>query len=358
MEALNETLAGWYETNKRTLPWRDDPSPYHVWLSEIILQQTRVSQGFEYYLRFTERWPSVEQLATATEEEVLKMWQGLGYYSRARNLHRCAKMVMERHGGSFPADYELLLKLPGIGGYTAAAIASIAFGLPYAVVDGNVYRVLARLYDIETPINNKEGSTLFAGLADHLLDRSHPGRHNQALMEFGALQCVPQHPDCLTCPISEHCLAFAHRHVEQRPVKEKRITVRTRYLHYLRFLTPDHKVYLHKREENDIWMNLYDFPCIEDDHPMPIEELLTHPLFLELTGKQDLVIQDISLPFKHKLTHQTLIAKFFTIKINTFLSPIQTKKLLLTPENELGSLPVPKLIENYLISNHQTNNQL
>ena len=360
MEALRQAIARWYEDHKRSLPWRDDSSPYHVWLSEVILQQTRVNQGLDYYLRFTERWPTLANLAAASEEEVLKMWQGLGYYSRARNLHRCAKEVMERHGGSFPADHKLLLQLPGIGGYTAAAIASIAFGLPHAVVDGNVYRVLARLYDIETPINNKEGVTLFADLADRLLDQSHPGRHNQALMEFGALQCIPQHPDCHSCPIAEHCLALARRHVEQRPVKEKRITVKTRYLHYLRFLTPDHKVYLHKREENDIWKNLYDFPCIEGDHPMPFDEFFTHPLFLEMIGNQNLEILKISPPYKHKLTHQTLIATFFTIKINNFLFPIQTKKLLLVPENELGSFPVPKLIENYLKTNCQvtTNNQL
>jgi len=348
MDTTRQALAWWYENHKRSLPWRDDPSPYHVWLSEIILQQTRVNQGLEYYLRFLERWPSLFDLASASEEEVLKVWQGLGYYSRARNLHRCARLIVDRYGGAFPADYESLRQLPGIGDYTAAAIASIAFGLPHAVVDGNVYRVLSRLYDIDTPINKREGVTLFAKLADELLDDRQPGRHNQALMEFGALHCLPQKPDCPNCPLQAHCLALAHHTVEQRPVKEKKTSVTTRYFHYLLFITPDNRIYLHKRQDNDIWKNLYDFPCIESDHLMETEELATHPAFRALTEEQKLVIQGNALSFKHKLTHQTIIAKFFTIKINTFLSPIQTKKLLLAAENELGSFPVPKLIENYL----------
>ena len=201
MTEMQETLARWYETHKRELPWRSNPTPYYVWLSEIILQQTRVNQGFDYFLRFVERWPSLADLAQATEEEVLKMWQGLGYYSRARNLHQCARQVMECHGGEFPSDFESLKKLQGIGNYTAAAIASIAFGQPHAVVDGNVYRALSRLYDIDTPINNELGVKLFADLAAELLDREHPGRHNQAMMEFGALQCVPKNPDCQQCPL-------------------------------------------------------------------------------------------------------------------------------------------------------------
>ena len=348
METLRQSLAQWYEQHKRTLPWRDDPSPYHVWLSEIILQQTRVNQGLDYYLRFTERWPGLQELAAATEEEVLKQWQGLGYYSRARNLHRCARELVERHGGDFPKDYKQLLALPGVGPYTAAAIASIAFDLPHAVVDGNVYRVLARLYDIDTPINRNEGTALFADLADRLLDRVHPGRHNQALMEFGALHCLPQHPDCLECPLAAACLARAHGTVALRPAKEPKPAVRTRHFHYLVLQTPDHSVYLRKREGNDIWKNLYDFPCIESDAPIDTETLVASEAFCSLTEGVDFVIGPISLPYTHKLTHQTLVATFLQIKINNFLSSIQTKKLLLAPENELGSFPVPKLIENYL----------
>ena len=216
---IQDTLINWFAENRRDLPWRHDPTPYEVWLSEVILQQTRVNQGMDYYLRFIKKWPSVTSLAQATEEEVLKMWQGLGYYSRARNLHHCAQQVMEQHGGQFPADYEQLKKLQGIGEYTAAAIASIAFDLPHAVVDGNVYRVLARLFDIDIPINNKEGQKQFAQLADELLNRKQPGLHNQAMMEFGALQCTPKNPNCLHCPLQAQCLAFAHQTVLQRPVK-------------------------------------------------------------------------------------------------------------------------------------------
>ncbi len=351
MREIQETLGLWYEANKRDLPWRSDPSPYHVWLSEIILQQTRVSQGLDYYLRFVERWPSLSDLAKADEEEVLKMWQGLGYYSRARNLHQCARQVMERHQGSFPEDYESLRQLKGVGGYTAAAIASIAFNKPHAVVDGNVYRVLSRLYDIDTPINKSEGVRVFAELADTLLDRERPGLHNQAMMEFGALQCVPQNPDCLHCPLQAHCLAFDHHSVAERPVKEKNLKVKTRYFHYLVLHTDDHRVALRKRQKNDIWENLYDFPCVESDHPLTVEELIDSDQFVKIVGKQELQISRISPAYTHKLTHQTLIASFIEIKNISFLPSIQTNQLLLVPENDLDTYPVPKLIENYLTSN-------
>ena len=351
MNELQDILAGWYETHQRTLPWRSDPSPYFVWLSEIILQQTRVSQGMAYFLRFTEQWPTLPDLAKATEEEVLKLWQGLGYYSRARNLHKCAQQVMERYGGQFPADYEALRRLQGIGPYTAAAIASIAFGLPHAVVDGNVYRVLSRLYDIDTPINKEEGVKLFAQLAEEFLDRAHPGKHNQALMEFGALQCLPKNPDCLRCPIQAHCLALAHHTVEERPQKEKKLKIRTRFFNYLVFFTSGQEVYLHHRRNKDIWENLYDFPCIESEKALSTEELIRTEDFQTLTGGQEFLIQRVSPPFTHKLTHQTIIATFTEIKIQGFLPIIQTKDILLTPKNKMGSLPIPKLIENYLKTN-------
>ena len=233
MNIIQDTLLKWFDANRRDLPWRHNPTPYEVWLSEVILQQTRVSQGMDYYLRFIERWPTVVDLAEASEEEVLKMWQGLGYYSRARNLHHCAQQVTSEHKGQFPPDYEKLKQLKGIGDYTAAAIASIAFNLPHAVVDGNVYRVLARLYDIDTPININEGQKLFAQLAEDLLNRKQPGLHNQALMEFGALHCTPKNPNCLLCPLQAQCLAFAHQTVMQRPVKLQKVKVTTRYFNYL-----------------------------------------------------------------------------------------------------------------------------
>lgn len=351
MNEIQETLAQWYEAHKRELPWRNEPSPYYVWLSEIILQQTRVNQGLDYFIRFVEKWPTLEDLSKATEEEVLKMWQGLGYYSRARNLHQCARQVVENYGGTLPNDYESLRNLNGIGDYTAAAIASIAFDLPHAVVDGNVYRVLSRLYDIDTPINSNEGKRLFAQLAQDLLDKSHPGLHNQALMEFGALQCIPQNPDCLQCPLQSHCLAFAHHTVEDRPQKVKKLKIKTRYFHYLLFRTPDKGLYLRKREGNDIWKNLYDFPCIENEKALSIDEIVNTEYFKDLTSNQNFIIGRISTPSVHKLTHQTIIATFVEIKISYFLPNIKTKNILLAFENELGTFPVPKLIDNYLTNN-------
>ena len=350
MDEIQCELVRWYDTHQRKLPWRSHPTPYYVWLSEVILQQTRVSQGLDYFNRFVSRWPSLRDLAEASEEEVLKQWQGLGYYSRARNLHKCAKEVVRLYDGTLPGDYALLVKLPGIGPYTAAAIASIAFGKPHAVVDGNVYRVLSRLFDIDIPINSDEGVKTFAGLADELLDRNNPGRHNQAMMELGALQCVPQNPDCLTCPIQSHCLAFDHGTVGQRPVKEKKLKTKTRYFNYLIINVINHGTYLHKREGHDIWQNLYDFPCVESDHLLNIDEVVNSVEFKDLLPAEDFQIAHISPQYTHKLTHQTIIATFIEIKISKKLPVIQENNLLLVSQNNMGNYPIPKLIENYLPS--------
>ena len=344
---IQDTLINWYAENRRDLPWRNTPTPYQVWLSEVILQQTRVSQGMEYYLRFTERWPSVIDLAQATEEEVLKMWQGLGYYSRARNLHQCALQVVEQYHGQFPADFEQLKKLKGIGEYTAAAIASIAFGLPHAVVDGNVYRVLSRLFDIETPINIHEGQKLFSQLADELLNRIQPGVHNQAMMEFGALLCTPKNPDCQRCPLQAQCLAFSHQTVLQRPVKLQTIKNVTRYFNYL-VLRINDSIYLHKRSGNDIWKNLYDFPCIESQKELTVEEIISSREFFHLIEDQLFTIEKTSPVFTHKLTHRTILAQFIEIKLEKELLQFQTKDLFLTRETELGNFPIPRLIDLYL----------
>ena len=347
MDKLQETLLNWYAESHRDLPWRRQPTPYQVWISEVILQQTRVNQGLDYYLRFVERWPTVTHLAAATEEEVLKLWQGLGYYSRARNLHQCARQVVMEYGGEFPADYEKLLKLKGIGSYTAAAIASIAFGLPCAVVDGNVYRVLSRLFDIDTPININEGQSLFTHLADELLNRKQPGLHNQALMEFGALHCTPKNPNCLHCPLQAQCLAFERLTVMQRPVKLAKTKVMTRYFNYLVIKTQG-EVYLHKRSGNGIWRNLYDFPCIESEQPMTVEEVTGSEEFMQLFVGKPFTITKVSPTFTHKLTHRTLIAQFIEIKLDEKLPQIQTKDLFLTPESDLGNYPIPRLIDLYL----------
>lgn len=346
---IGQILGKWYDENHRELPWRSQPTPYFVWISEVILQQTRVSQGYDYFLRFTEKWPTLQDLANATEEEVLKMWQGLGYYSRARNLHRCAQQVAERHNGRFPSDFEALKKLQGIGDYTAAAIASIAFGLPHAVVDGNVYRVLARLFDIETPINTSEGKTVFGKLAQDLLDSQHPGRHNQAMMEFGALQCVPQNPHCLLCPLQAHCLAFAHQTVSLRPIKTARTKVQTRYFNYLVIkIKETNQIYMHQRIGKDIWNKLYDFPMIETDERIGTEQVLASEAFKQLIGLKDFVVGKTSHPFTHKLTHQTIVAQFIEIFINVPLAEYQTKDLSLTSEMDIQQYPIPRLIDLYL----------
>ena len=344
---LHDTLINWYAENHRDLPWRHHPTPYQVWISEVILQQTRVNQGYEYYLRFIKRWPTVAHLAQASEEEVLKMWQGLGYYSRARNLHQCAKQVVELYGGDFPSDFNKLLKLKGVGNYTAAAIASIAFNLPHAVVDGNVYRVLSRLFDIDSPINSNEGQAVFAQTAEQLLNREQPGLHNQAMMEFGALQCTPKNPACLHCPLQAQCLAFAHQTVMQRPVKLQKLKVSTRYFNYLVIRIED-KLYLRKRSGNDIWKNLYDFPCVESQEAMGVEEVVASPEFLQLIEGKPFTITKTSPIFTHKLTHRTIMAQFIEIKLDEELLRIETKDLILTPEKDLGLYPIPRLIDLYL----------
>ncbi len=347
MTQIQSILLQWYNENKRDLPWRDSPSPYQVWISEIILQQTRVSQGYDYYVRFTQKWPTIADLAQASEEEVLKMWQGLGYYSRARNLHRCAKQVVEQHNGQFPADFNALKKLQGIGDYTAAAIASIAFNQPCAVVDGNVYRVLSRLFDIDTPININEGQQLFAELADTMLNREQPGTHNQAMMEFGALHCVPKNPDCLSCVLQAQCLAAAHGTVAERPVKIDKVKVTVRHFNYLVIRTGD-GLYLHKRSGNDIWKNLYDFPMIESEEALNVEQVINSDEFKQIIGGQDFTIVKVSPSYTHKLTHRTIIAQFIEIKLSEETCDIQTKNIFLAREKDVSNYPIPRLIDLYL----------
>lgn len=347
MTSMQSILLEWYHKNKRDLPWRNDPTPYQVWISEIILQQTRVSQGHDYYMRFTEQWPTIANLAQATEEEVLKMWQGLGYYSRARNLHKCAKQIMELHNGQFPPDINALKKLQGIGDYTAAAIASIAFNLPYAVIDGNVYRVLSRWFDIDTPININEGHQVFSQLADTMLNREQPGIHNQAMMEFGALHCTPKNPDCQNCPMQAHCLAFFHGSVAERPVKLDKVKVTTRYFNYL-VLKVNDGIYLHKRNDNDIWKNLYDFPMIESDELLNVSQIISYEKFKQIIGKQDFTITKTSTTFTHKLTHRTIIAQFIEINLSEELCDIETKNIFLAREKDVARYPIPRLIELYL----------
>ncbi|MBL4723936.1 MAG: A/G-specific adenine glycosylase, partial [Lutibacter sp.] len=278
---LSNQLILWYLSNKRDLPWRSTRNPYHIWLSEIILQQTRVDQGMAYYLKFIKVFPTVNDLAAASEEQVLKLWQGLGYYSRARNLHFSAKYVVEQLSGVFPSTYDEILKLKGVGDYTASAIASFCFNEVAAVVDGNVYRVLSRYFGISTPINSTKGIKEFKLLAQELIDVKDPGTHNQAIMEFGARMCKPQNPDCISCPLNESCVAVSEKSIKNLPVKVKKIKIKQRFFNYLVIQTKDKKTKIGKRE-NGIWKNLYEFPLIETSKEINENDLIEHKDFIEL----------------------------------------------------------------------------
>lgn len=287
MNIFSEKLIAWYAENKRELPWRDTTDPYIIWISEIILQQTRVAQGYDYFLRFIHRFPNVTALAEAPEDEVMKCWQGLGYYSRARNLHAAAKSM----NGVFPATYEEVRALKGVGDYTAAAICSSAYGMPYAVVDGNVYRVLSRYFGIDTPVDSTEGKKLFAALADEMMDKSQPAVYNQAIMDFGAIQCTPQSPNCLFCPLVDSCSALKEGTITKLPVKQHKTKTTNRYFNYI-YVRVGACTYLHKRTEDDIWKNLFEFPLIETEAPVTEEEFRELPqvrAFLQMGRFRDCV---------------------------------------------------------------------
>ena len=345
MNSVADILLDWYAREGRDLPWRRTRDPYRIWLSEVILQQTRVAQGMEYYLRFTERFPDVASLAAAPEDEVLKLWQGLGYYSRARNLHAAARQVVERFGGRFPVALEEVRSLRGVGDYTAAAICSAAYEAPCAVVDGNVYRVLARLFDLDTPIDSTAGKRAFAELAQSQLDTAHPGRYNQAIMDFGALQCTPSSPRCETCPLAGRCLALAAGTVAARPVKQGKTRVRDRWFNYLHVSSGD-RTLLRRREGRDIWQGLYEFPLIETEGPAELPELVRLPQFRELLGDVPWhLVRSIPLS-KHQLSHQTLHAVVHRIETPS-LTPAAAA--MAVPTAALGDYAVPRLIDRYLI---------
>ncbi|HEY0091267.1 MAG TPA: A/G-specific adenine glycosylase, partial [Flavobacterium sp.] len=267
-------LIDWYLQNRRNLPWRDTTDPYLIWLSEIMLQQTRVAQGMPYYFKFAEAFPTVFDLARADEQQVLKLWQGLGYYSRARNLHKTAQYVAGNLGGIFPKNYAGLIKLTGVGEYTAAAIASFSYNEPVAVVDGNVFRVLSRFFDIETDIATPSAKKEFTSLASELMPKDQPALFNQAIMEFGALQCIPRNPDCYNCPLNSGCLAFKSRKVNVLPVKSKKAKAKDRFFNYLVYSDENQRTLLEKRIGKGIWENLYEFPLIETDSVAETESIM------------------------------------------------------------------------------------
>lgn len=313
------TLLDWFALNGRDLPWRHTRAPYAIWLSEIILQQTRIQQGMDYWLRFMQRWPKVEDLAAATEDEVLRMWQGLGYYSRARNLHTAAQQIVAQ--GGFPTTIEGIKQLKGVGDYTAAAIGSIAFGLPAAVVDGNVYRVLARHYGIDTPINTTQGKKLFTELAQSLLPEDKPAEFNQAMMDFGAIQCTPTSPKCVVCPLQESCEALRTGHIGELPVKEKKLKIQTVHLTYI-YIRCGGKTAIRKRPAGGIWQGLWE--------PVKGEELGMRPILLAKN-------------VKHVLTHRILLADFYLLETDT--PPTLPKEYIWVNEADLDQYAVPRLVE-------------
>jgi A/G-specific adenine glycosylase len=327
------------QENTRQMPWKGEKDPYKIWLSEIILQQTRVEQGLDYYNRFIAAFPTVHQLANASETKVFKLWEGLGYYTRCKNLIATAKYISTELEGKFPDKYDNILQLKGIGPYTAAAIGSFAFNLPYAVVDGNVFRVLSRYFGIATPIDSTEGKQLFTVLANELLDKKQPGNYNQALMDFGAVICKPQIPLCNTCVLKSKCKAYYDKLVDRLPVKEKKITKKTRWFYYL-VIEHNGKQYVRKRGAKDIWENLYEFVLLENDAALPLEKFKKLPQVKTLFGKNT-----FEIIYKQLLTHQTIQGQFVSIKTG---KPLTGKDYEAIEPAEIDKLPFPKFIAAYL----------
>lgn len=334
---FSHALLPWYRENQRPLPWRTAPDPYRIWLSEVILQQTRVDQGTAYWHRFVERYPTVAQLAKASEDQVLRLWQGLGYYSRARNLRTAAQQVVREHGGVFPADHAALLKLRGVGDYTASAIASICFGQPEPVVDGNVFRVLSRVFGIATPIDSTIGKKEFRALAAELISREHPGDHNQAVMELGATVCTPKNPRCDECPLAPKCIAKAAGRIAELPVKSGKTRTRTRHFNYL-LIEAKGGIYLRKRTGKDIWQGLWELPLIETEEPATASVLKKQGPFPS--------VKRIEGPVKHVLSHQVIQAVFWDVHV-----PKRIRKpegWVLMNEKLVERHAKPRLVERFL----------
>ena len=323
------------------MPWKGEKDPYRIWLSEIILQQTRVEQGLGYYHRFITTFPTVKHLALAPEIKVFKLWEGLGYYTRCKNLLATAKYINDELQGKFPHKYEDILALKGIGPYTAAAIGSFAFNLPHAVVDGNVFRVLSRYFGISTPTDSTDGKKIFSVLANDLLDGKNPGAYNQAIMDFGAVVCKPKLPLCKSCLLNRHCVAFLQGMVQQLPVKEKAITKRTRWFYYL-VIEYNDEVYVRKRGAKDIWENLYEFVLLESREPLLLENF--KPV-KEMLGKNQFEVKHISAFYKQLLTHQTIRGQFIRL---TITQPVALEGYKRVGKRALQKLPFPKFISNYL----------
>lgn len=339
-----QIIMEWYSHHKRDLPWRHTIDPYVIWLSEIIMQQTRVEQGMPYFNRFAERYPTVADFASAQEDEILKLWQGLGYYSRGRNMHFTAQMVMEEHGGYFPSDYDSLLKLKGIGEYTAAAISSFSTNEVRAVVDGNVFRLLARYFGIDIPINTGQGKKVFTEIANQLIDKKQAGIYNQAAMEFGSLVCKPKNPDCPLCPLRPGCAAYLAGRITELPVKIKSKKIRERYFNYIIAINKD-GILMNKRGPNDIWENLYELPLFETETLIAAGSLTSQEDFVNSFGNC-VHIKSVAGPVKHILSHQKIYATF--IEIENYPEKLTLpNSWVYVKIQDIESLAQPKLIFHF-----------
>jgi len=347
---LTQKLLDWYLINKRDLPWRDDPIAYHVWVAEIVFQQTRIEQGMGYYNRLIEHFPSVYKLAEAEEKEVLQLWEGLGYYSRARNLHASAKIIVEKYSGSFPSDYDSILSLKGIGPYTAAAISSIAFGIAKPAIDGNVLRVASRLFCIEEPINVQKTYKIIEKHLAGLIDQNMPGNFNQGMMELGSMICKPQNPDCFNCPISEHCMAYSLGIQNELPVKKKKNAATIVHYHFYLFHNID-EIVIEKRG-NGIWKNMYQFPLLESKETLSEPDDMNFIEELYIEADYSLLESDI---YKHILSHRIIFAKFIYVKLDelNFFEPH-----IIIKKSDLLNYPMPQILRKFLSSEEAKRNLL
>jgi len=345
---FTKKLLKWHKKdNSRSMPWKGEKDPYRIWLSEVILQQTRVEQGLAYYEKFITEFPTIRHLAQAPEQKVFKCWEGLGYYSRCRNLIATAHKIVDDYDGKFPADYDSIHALKGVGPYTAAAIASFAFDLPYAVVDGNVLRVLSRYTGDATPIDTTTGKKKYTALAGELLDKDQPGTYNQAIMDFGAVICRPRNPLCTSCVQREDCQAYRTEMVSELPIKEKILRKTRRWFYYFMVETPDKKVYIRQRVKGDIWADLFELVGWETGEPVYPEEILRGQQAERVFGKQSLTVKYISKVYRQELTHQTIQGQFFTIHLQQPLPSL--KDYLLVDKDKLSEYPFPKFINAWLL---------
>lgn len=342
---FSQRLLGWNrDHNNRMMPWKGEKDPYRIWLSEIILQQTRVEQGLRYYNNFISTFPDVHQLACSTDEKVFKLWEGLGYYSRCRNLLITARYISNELKGQFPSTYEKIKDLKGIGPYTAAAISSFAFNLPHAVVDGNVFRVLARIFGVSAPIDSTAGKKYFTQLADDLLDKKQPGVYNQAIMDFGAVICKPAAPLCNECPFNSTCHAYLNNKINELPIKEKKISIRKRWFNYFIIENKDQAAIV-QRTAKDIWQQLYEFPLIESAGEEEAKKIIVKAEKAGWLKKGDYEIVSVSPLYKQQLSHQLIVGRFINIKLKR--KPVVPKEWQWIRESELGNYAFPRFINQY-----------